>query len=325
MEKTWLFIKGHLALIIAIAVGLLSYICFGGAAFSYEDEAENEVFLSFVDTINASPASYGFFVYLALILPGVGIVLLGLSLVHRYFGLAGMAVLFADAIFAFFLPDFLEYGIGYDLGFEFFGSWLPSVTLVAACFALFTVSSSEKIEVADMAEMGMLIGMAFILNLFKLFTIGADGGSVNLQMIPLFILALRRGPVKGFVACGIVYGLLTCLTDGYGFATYPFDYLIGFGSTALIGFFRPLIFSSEQTTYNLKGEVFIFLAGLSATIMRLVGSTISSVVVYDYTLAAGLIYNLTYIPLSGLFGIIVLMAIYGPMIKIEKMFPVNRK
>ena len=35
MEKTWLFIKGHLALIIAIAVGLLSYICFGGAAFSY--------------------------------------------------------------------------------------------------------------------------------------------------------------------------------------------------------------------------------------------------------------------------------------------------
>ena len=50
MEKTWLFIKGHLALIIAIAVGLLSYICFGGAAFSYEDEAENEVLLSFVDT-----------------------------------------------------------------------------------------------------------------------------------------------------------------------------------------------------------------------------------------------------------------------------------
>ena len=98
MEKTWLFIKGHLALIIAIAVGLLSYICFGGAAFSYEDEAENEVLLSFVDTINAVPASYGFFVYLALILPGVGIVLLGLSLVHRYFGLAGMAVLFADAI-----------------------------------------------------------------------------------------------------------------------------------------------------------------------------------------------------------------------------------
>ena len=316
MGKTWLFIKEHLALLIAVVVGLLAYICFGGAAFSYEDEAENDVLLSFVDTINAVPASYGFFVYLALILPGVGILLLGLSLIHRYFGFAGMAVLFADAIFAFFLPDFLEYGIGYDVGFEFFGSWLPSVTLVAACFALFTVSSSEKIEIADMAEMGMLIGMAFILNLFKLFAIGSDGGSVNFQMIPLFILALRRGPVKGFVAC---------LTDGYGFATYPFDYLIGFGSTALIGFFRPLIFSDSQETYNVKGEVFIFIAGLAATLMRMVGSTISSVVVYNYTLAAGILYNLTYIPLCGLFATIVLMAMYGPMIKIEKMFPVSRK
>ena len=74
-----------------------------------------------------------------------------------------------------------------------------------------------------------------------------------------------------------------------------------------------------------SGEVFIFIAGLAATLMRMVGSTISSVVVYNYALAAGILYNLTYIPLCGLFATIVLMAMYGPMIKIEKMFPVSRK
>ena len=37
-----------------------------------------------------------------------------------------------------------------------------------------------------------------------------------------------------------IFGLVTCLTDGYGFYTYPFDYLIGFGSIAVFGFFSRL-------------------------------------------------------------------------------------
>ena len=125
--------------------------------------------------------------------------------------------------------------------------------------------------------------------------------------------------------------MLTCLTDGYGFASYPFDYLIGFGSTAVIGFFRPLIFVDESGAFsklNASGklvvaEAFILLSGIAATILRMAGSTISSIVLYEYSFVAALAYNATYIPLSGLFGIIALMALYVPLTKIEKRYPVD--
>ena len=82
--------------------------------------------------------------------------------------------------------------------------------------------------IRDIAEDGILIAAAFGLNFIKI-PVGPTGGSINLQMLPLMIIALRRGPFHGLVSGGIVYGLLTCLTDGYGFACYPFDYLIGRG------------------------------------------------------------------------------------------------
>ena len=331
MEKVIGLIKANLSLALAFIASLLCYLCLCGPAFGYSTD-EAEFVYSFTGIIELLPSSFGAFIYIALILPGLGAVLLGLYTLHRYFGFAGMAVLFADAIFTFFLSDFITAGAGLDYSFspELWGSWLPALCLVAGCFALLQVSSSEKLSIRDIAEMGMLIGMAFVLNLFRLFAIGADGGSVNLQMVPLFVLALRRGPVKGFIACGLVYGLLTCITDGYGFASFPFDYLLGFGSTCILGFFRPLIFGrpneeGKPRGYNLKGELFILFAGVLATLGRFIGSTISSLVVYGYTFEASLVYNATYIPLSGLFAIVVLMALYGPLIQLERLFPVARR
>lgn len=325
------FLRQHAVLLLAILIGALAYICFAGTAFSYELEDETEVVLGYVGLINELPAAYGAYVYILLILPGIAVALFALSLLHRYFGLAGMACMFGSGLMNVFLAEFASYGLGYSLSFEIYSQLFTSFTLISASCSLLCVASSERLSVRDISEMGMLIGVAFVLNLLKLFSIGPDGGSVNLQMVPLFVLALRRGPVKGFIACGIVYGLLTCLTDGYGFASYPFDYLIGFGSTAVIGFFRPLIFVDESGAYSQFGEngrtavaeTFIFVAGFCATLLRMAGSTISSMVLYEYTFVAALAYNATYIPLSGLFGIIALMALYIPLTKIEKRYPVD--
>ena len=185
----------------------------------------------------------------------------------------------------------------------------------------FTMVSNKQHTVREIVEEGVLISLAFVLNFIKI-PIGPTGGSINFQMLPLMIIALRHGPQHGFVAGGIIYGLLTCLTDGYGFACYPFDYLIGFGSVAVMGFFRKFIFSKEQNTYNVKGLVFILVAGILSTIVRYIGSNVSSIVVYGYTLKAALEYNAFYIPLSGLAAIIAFMAIYGPLIKINKNYPI---
>ena len=186
----------------------------------------------------------------------------------------------------------------------------------------FTMVSNKQHTIREIVEEGVLISLAFVLNFIKI-PVGPTGGSINFQMLPLMIIALRHGPQHGFIASGIVYGLLTCLTDGYGFACYPFDYLIGFGSVAVMGFFRKLIFSKEQNTYNVKGLIFIFVAGLLSTLVRYIGSNVSSIVVYGYTLKAALSYNAFYIPLSGLISTLAFMAIYGPLIKINKNYPVT--
>jgi len=184
-----------------------------------------------------------------------------------------------------------------------------------------TMLGNKQHTVRQIVEEGVLISLAFALNFFKI-PVGPTGGSINFQMLPLMIIALRHGPQHGFIAGGIVYGLLTCLTDGYGFACYPFDYLIGFGSVAVMGFFRKFIFSKEQNNYNVKGIIFIAISGLLSTLVRYIGSNVSSIVVYGYTLKAALAYNAFYIPLSGLISVLAFIALYGPLIRINKRYPV---
>ena len=171
-------------------------------------------------------------------------------------------------------------------------------TVLAAGASTITPYQRRPISVGEIAENGILIAMAFGLNFIKL-PIHVEGGSVNFQMLPLMIIALRRGPASGLICGGILFGLLTCLTDGYGFACYPFDYLIGFGSVAVMGFFRPFIFGQNQKGYNFKGEAFLLLAGVLSTFIRFMGSTVSSVVIYQYTFVAAMAYNVLYISLSG--------------------------
>ncbi len=195
------------------------------------------------------------------------------------------------------------------------------IFLVIAIILSFAISNQRSpMSARDIAEEGILIAMAFGLNFIKI-SVNGGAGSINFQMLPLFLIALRHGPSHGLICGGIVYGLLTCLTDGYGFVTYPFDYLIGFGSIAILGFFRNQIFSENQKDYNLKGELFLLLGGVLATAMRFIGSTASSMIIYGYSLEAAALYNVTYIPASGAVAIVIIMALYGPLLEINRLYP----
>ena len=207
-------------------------------------------------------------------------------------------------------------------------SWGAMCTIafavIAAVVCLSVEFSDNPIITRQITEDGILIAAAFILNLIRIYKVPGQGGSINFQMLPLFIIALRHGPAHGLICGGILYGLITCLTDGYGFASYPFDYLIGFGSVMVMGFFRKLIFSENQNGYNLKGELFLLLAGVLATFIRFAGSSASSMVVYGVTFKEALIYNYIYIPVSGLISLVVIMAAYGPLAKVNNLFPAKK-
>ena len=285
--------------------------------------------------------NYTMFITLGLIL--VGIIFIITSKFNKDLMTIG-GIIFLLAVCMFVLskeffngdPETIEnntkiVGCVYDETTQYFYSSLHDVQFswgatlgVAFCtiaFA-FTTLSNQSATTKQIAEEGVLLALAFVLNLVKI-PIGATGGSINFQMLPLMIIALRHGPAHGFIAGGIVYGLLTCLTDGYGFACYPFDYLIGFGSVALMGLFRKQVFGEDQEGYNLKGLIFIFIGGMLSTFVRYIGSNVSSIVVYEYTLEAALAYNAFYIPLSGLIATIAFMALYAPLIRINKLYPVK--
>ena len=203
-------------------------------------------------------------------------------------------------------------------------AWGSAVSMLSCMLAVFSLIGasgySRSRSVKTIAEDGVLIASAFVLNFIRI-PIAPTAGSINLQMLPLMIIALRRGPLDGFVAGGIVYGLLTCLTDGYGLATYPFDYLIGFGSVAVLGFFRNLVLGKDQTTYNVKGMVFLTIGVILSTFVRFVGGCTSSMVLYGYDLVAAMVYNYIYIFVSGGLVLAVLLILYGPLVRINRLFP----
>ena len=91
------------------------------------------------------------------------------------------------------------------------------------------------------AEVGVTMALAAVLHLIRLWEM-PQGGSITLgTMVPLFILAMRRGPRVGVLA-GALYGILEgwILSGGKNFY-YPLqvilDYPLAFGLLGLAGFF----------------------------------------------------------------------------------------
>ncbi len=193
-------------------------------------------------------------------------------------------------------------------------------------FAAVSCSEFKKENTKTICEDAILIASAFVLNLIKFFAM-PSGGSVNLQMLPLFIIALRRGPLHSFVCSGLVYGLLTCLTDGWAFASFPFDYVIAFGSVALLGFFRKLIMYRDINNGKsiFLGELFIIIGVTLATTLRFVASTLSGILIWNASLVTSTTYNGPYIFVSGALALAVLMVIYPTLITIQKRFPTEEK
>lgn len=265
--------------------------------------------------------------YLVLPLVACGFVFLGK--LHNNFYVVAILLFLLIAITCILTNDVVATSLSETTGDNYsthgvhFCFVLPIIVFfVAGTAVLILASRNITITVSDLTEMGILVGLALALNFVKIVQF-RTGGSVNFQMVPLFILALRKGPLKGFIGAGIAYGLISCITDGYGIATYPFDYLIGFGSACVLGFFTKYIFGEDQTTYNLKGLLFLFVGGLISTFIRYVGGCASSMIIYGYTLLPAMSYNLIYVSVSGAIGITVIMGIYGPFIKVNRRFPSN--
>ena len=164
----------------------------------------------------------------------------------------------------------------------------------------------------------MLVAIAIILDQpFLKIRVGVNGGSVSLTMVALFVISLRFNPIKSFIGCGLIYGFITCLLDGWGFATFPLDYLLGYGSLCFLSIFRNKI-------QNLNGSksIFLLVIGIIVSVtLRCVFSSISSIIFYGFTIRDALLYNVLYLGPSLGITLIVLLVLYKPLKMINNRFP----
>lgn len=205
------------------------------------------------------------------------------------------------------------------------GAILSGALSALGCFTAFSfVTTKNRLDIRSMTEIAMLSAIAIVLDVIFHYIPSLPGqvGSLSIALVPIFLIALRHGPAKGFLAASFIYGLITCFTDGYGLWLYPLDYFVAYSGVALIGFFSPFILGKGQKTYNAKGIIFILIGCLLAGIVRMFGSCASSIVNYGYTLSAAFIANL-YAIASAFVCALVLIAFYGPLLRLNYHFPVR--
>lgn len=200
------------------------------------------------------------------------------------------------------------------------GSVIAAIMCFLTAIVAFKAASlTDEFTISDMTEMAVLSALGIALQFIKI-PVGATGGSINLGLIPLFLLAMRQGPVKGFIGASLVYGLITCITDGWGFYLYPLDYLVAYGGICVLGFFQKYYFPENEKGWSWQGFLFITIGVIIATLIRFIGSGTSSMVNYGYDFIGAVIYNGIYIPVTGAVSLAVLLALYVPLAMLNKAY-----
>ena len=121
----------------------------------------------------------------------------------------------------------------------------------------------QSTDIVIMVETAVLVGAALALSMIRLIRL-PQGGSIGLDMLPIFLLAFRRGGKVGLVG-GLLYGLLKLITDP--FFVHPvqvlLDYPIPFAVLGIAGFFKKDILTgvtvgtiSRYMVHVISGVVF---------------------------------------------------------------------
>ena len=99
--------------------------------------------------------------------------------------------------------------------------------------------NKKQVDTKILAEVAITIALSTALSTFKIFSM-PFGGSVTLgSMVPLFILAFRRGPVVGITA-GTIHGMIQLMFQPYILTPVQFllDYPLPWACIGLAGYFK---------------------------------------------------------------------------------------
>jgi len=202
------------------------------------------------------------------------------------------------------------------------------VIALISILLLSELNGEIKYSIQEICETSVMIALAVVLDQFAKIPIQANGGSISFSPVPLFIIAIRFGGIKGFISSSLIFGLITCLLDGYGLQTFPFDYFVALAGYGFIGTFVNLF--TKFSKGKKKNEYGLMIAGicvggLLALITRYAGHMISAAILYQpITLLDNFIYQSTYVPATMGISIAAMIVLAGPIMMINKVFKVKK-
>ena len=118
------------------------------------------------------------------------------------------------------------------------------------------MTSNKNNKTIVLVEGALCVALALVLTQFRFFALPQDG-SIDFELLPLFIFAYRRG-VKHACLAGAVEGLMNIILGGYVLNPVQalLDYPVAFATTGLAGL-RPKIL----------GFILAMTAGISCNIL----------------------------------------------------------
>ncbi|MDV2886625.1 energy-coupled thiamine transporter ThiT [Alkalihalophilus pseudofirmus] len=146
-----------------------------------------------------------------------------------------------------------------------------------------------------MIEIAVMAGLALVLSFVKFGALWAMGGSISLVMVPIFLLAFRRGLKVGLLT-GLLVGLLGLVTGPT--IVHPVQLVLDYPLAYMVLGFAG-IFAAKQAVPKLS---YIVLGLVLATVLRFLSHFASGVIWFGQYAPDGMnpsvysfLYNLSYL------------------------------
>lgn len=186
----------------------------------------------------------------------------------------------------------------------------------------------ERQRLRTLVEIALAIALAAVLNMLKIWRM-PNAGTVSFVMLPIVILALRRGVIAGVVT-GALYGFVDFYIDPYPPVHWIqplLDYPVAYAMVGLSGLFSPAWYRAWDRGDRRAASLAV-IAGcvLAGTLRYLVHLASGAIFFAEYAppgqpvLVYSALYNL-YVPVSTVLAIaaaLVLMPVLARAVPVER-------
>ena len=177
-------------------------------------------------------------------------------------------------------------------------------------------STKARLYTRMLCEGAIMVALALVLNQLKIFRL-PNGGSITLEMLPIFFFAVRWGVGPGLLA-GFAFGLLQMFIDGavaWGWQSLLLDYLVAFTPLGLAGVFKGKSWGIFAGTVLGSVVRFIvhFISGI--TIYAIVAPTELFNMTFTSPWMYSLAYNGSYMAIDMALCLVVFGLLYSPLKK----------